>query len=141
MLNPINHARDPQEVERYHVEPYVLAADVYAAPTHAGHGGWTWYTGSAGWFYRLFHEVLLGMERRVDVIHFRPRVPASWKIFKVHYRYYQTFYHITFTQDPAHRDPVRLTLDGLLQSEAALRLVNDMREHQAELLFGPLTKE
>jgi cellobiose phosphorylase len=137
MLNPINHALDPQAVERYKAEPYVMAADVYSQAPHAGHGGWTWYTGSAGWFYRLFHEVILGIDRQVDVLHFRPRVPASWPGFKVHYRYYQTFYHITFTQDPAHHGPARLTLDGQPQQEEALKLVNDQREHAVELAFGP----
>lgn len=137
MLNPINHALDGQAVQRYKVEPYVLAADVYSQAPHAGRGGWTWYTGSAAWFYRLFHEVILGIDRQVDVLHFRPRVPASWLQFKVHYRYYQTFYHIVFRQDPAHRGPARLTLDGEPQSQEALKLVNDQREHAVELVFAP----
>ncbi len=137
MLNPINHTLDPQAVQRYKVEPYVLAADVYSQAPHAGRGGWTWYTGSAAWFYRLFHEVILGIDRQVDVLHFRPRVPASWLQFKVHYRYYQTFYHIVFRQDPAHPGPARLTLDGQLPSQEALHLVNDQREHAVELVFGP----
>jgi cyclic beta-1,2-glucan synthetase len=137
MLNPIHHASDAAGAERYRVEPYVLAADVYAAPGYAGRGGWTWYTGSAGWFYRLLYEVLLGMQRQVDVMRFRPRVPASWREFKLHYRYYQTFYHIVFTQDPEHRGPIELTLDGQRQSEATLKLINDGQEHQVGLLFGP----
>ena len=141
MLNPINHALDPQAVERYKVEPYVLAADVYSQPPHAGRGGWTWYTGSAAWLYRLLHEVILGIERQVDTLRFRPRVPASWTQFKLHYRYYQTFYHLVFTQAPTHRGPVRLTLDGQALQDGTLKLVNDQREHTVEVLFGPCEVE
>jgi cellobiose phosphorylase len=141
LLNPINHALDPLAVERYKVEPYVLAGDVYSQPPHAGCGGWTWYTGSAAWFYRLLHEVILGIERRGDTLRFRPRVPASWTGFKLHYRYYQTFYHLVFTQAPTHRGPARLTLDGKPLQEETLKLVNDQHEHTVELLFGPCAVE
>jgi cellobiose phosphorylase len=141
MLNPINHALDPAAVERYRVEPYVLAADVYGEPPYAGRGGWTWYTGSAAWFYRLLHEVIFGIDRQADSLRFRPRVPAAWARFKLHYRYYQTFYHIAFVQDPAHRGPVRLTLDGPPLPEGILRLVNDRREHAVEVRFGPFAED
>ena len=140
-LNPINHALDPLAVERYKVEPYVLAADVYSQPPHAGRGGWTWYTGSAGWLYRLLHEVILGFERQADTLRFRPRVPASWTQFKVHYRYYQTFYHLVFTQTPTHQGPLRLTLDGLSLEDGSLKLINDQREHTVEVLFAPCSVE
>jgi cellobiose phosphorylase len=139
LLNPINHALDPQAVERYKVEPYVLAADVYSQPPHAGRGGWTWYTGSAAWLYRLLHEVIFGIERQVDTLRIRPRVPASWARFKLHYRYYQTFYHLQFTQAPTHQGPIRLTLDGEALPDETLKLVNDEREHTVEVLFGPGT--
>jgi cellobiose phosphorylase len=141
MLNPINHARDPAAVGRYKLEPYVLAADVYSEPPHAGRGGWSWYTGSAGWYYRLLHEVVFGIERTVDTLCFTPRAPASWTGFKLHYRYYQTFYHLVFVQDPAHDGPARLTLDGRPLGEGALKLVNDKRDHTVEVLFGPGTGE
>jgi cellobiose phosphorylase len=141
LLNPINHALDPPAVERYKVEPYVLAADVYSQPPHAGRGGWTWYTGSAAWLYRLLHEVILGIERQVDTLRVRPRVPASWTRFKLHYRYYQTFYHLVFTQAPTHRGPVRLTLDGRSLPDGGLKLINDQREHTVEVLFGPCAVE
>ena len=136
-LNPIHHALDPAAVDRYKVEPYVLAADVYSLPPHAGRGGWTWYTGSAAWLYRLLHEVIFGIERKVDTLRFRPRVPASWTRFKLHYRYYQTFYHLEFTQDPKHQGPVRLTLDGRSLRDGALKLINDQREHTVLVTFAP----
>jgi cellobiose phosphorylase len=137
LLNPINHALDPQAVERYKVEPYVFSADVYGQPPHDGRGGWTWYTGSAAWFYRLLHEVIFGIERQVDTLRFRPRVPASWTRFKLHYRYYQTFYHLVFTQAPTQQGPIRLTLDGQSLQGETLKLVNDQRDHTVEVLFGP----
>ncbi len=141
LLNPINHALDPLAVERYKVEPYVLAADVYSQSPHAGRGGWTWYTGSAAWLYRLLHEVILGIERRVDTLRFRPHVPASWTQYKLHYRYYQTFYHLVFTQTSTHQGPIRLTLDGLSLQDATLKLINDQREHTVEVVFGPCAVE
>jgi cellobiose phosphorylase len=137
LLNPINHALDPQSVERYRVEPYVLAADIYSQPPHAGRGGWTWYTGSAAWLYRLFHEVMFGIERQGDTLHVEPRVPASWSTFKLHYRYYQTFYHLEYRQAPTHRGAARLTLDGQLLPDETLKLVNDRRDHVVEVHFGP----
>jgi len=136
-LNPINHTLDPSSVERYKVEPYVLAADVYSRPPYAGRGGWSWYTGSAAWLYRTLHEIILGVDRQVDTLHFRPRVPTSWTHFKLHYRYYQTFYHLLFTQDPAARGEVRLALDGQALPNGTLTLVNDQREHTVEVLFAP----
>ncbi len=140
-LNPINHALDPSAVERYRVEPYVLAADICSQAPHAGRGGWTWYTGSAAWLYRLLHEVILGLERHADTLRFRPRVPASWKQFKVHYRYCQTFYHLVFAQTLTAPDPIRLTLDGQPLPDDTLKLVNDHREHTVEVLFSPYSAD
>ena len=79
MINPVNHARSPEEVATYRVEPYVVAADVYACPPHTGRGGWTWYTGSAAWMYRLIVESLLGLRLEVDRLRFAPCLPADWK--------------------------------------------------------------
>jgi cellobiose phosphorylase len=136
-LNPVNHALDPAAVERYKVEPYVMAADVYSQHPHAGRGGWTWYTGSAAWLYRLLHEVIFGIERRADTLRFRPRVPASWARFNLHYRYFETFYHLEFTQDPKHEGPIRLTLDDQPLRDGTLKLVNDGREHTVQVRFAP----
>src|SRR5207249_11150572 len=83
MLNPINHARTPGDVERYQVEPYVVAADVYTHPAHIGRGGWTWYTGSAAWMYRLGLESILGLRRRGRSFSVAPCIPGSWDRFMV----------------------------------------------------------
>jgi cyclic beta-1,2-glucan synthetase len=141
MLNPINHSLDSFAVEQFKVEPYVIPADVYSQPPHAGRGGWTWYTASAAWYYRLLHEVILGIDRQVDTLQFHPRVPVSWTGYKVHYRYYQTFYHLVFTQNQSHQGPIRLTLDGQPLPDGILKLLNDQREHTVEILFGPRAVE
>ena len=95
LINPILHAQEPEDVARYKAEPYVIAADVYSLPPHTGRGGWTWYTGSAGWMYRLILETLLGVELAVDELRFTPKVPLDWKTFKLDYRHRETLYHIT----------------------------------------------
>ncbi|MFH1468392.1 MAG: glucoamylase family protein [Pseudomonadota bacterium] len=137
LLNPIHHARDPAAVERYKVEPYVVTADIYSQPPHAGRGGWSWYTGSAAWYYWLLYEVILGIEREVATLRFHPRVPASWTSYRVHYRYHGTFYHLEFTQSGAHQGPLRLVLDGQPVPDGILALVDDQRDHVVEVVFAP----
>src|SRR5690606_898277 len=83
MINPLTHAATPEGVATYRVEPYVVAADVYTAEGHLGRGGWTWYTGSASWFYRVGIETLLGFTRRGNSLTINPRVPASWPGFTI----------------------------------------------------------
>src|SRR5205807_8395533 len=95
LINPLSHGSTKTDLAVYKVEPYVVAADVYGVSPHVGRGGWTWYTGSAGWMYRLITESLLGLHLEVDKLRFAPRVPAQWPSYKIHYRYRETFYHIT----------------------------------------------
>ncbi len=87
MINPVNHGRSAQTVAIYKVEPYVVAADVYAVAPHTGRGGWTWYTGSAGWMYRLIVESLLGLKLEADKLHIAPCMPPAWNEYKLTYRY------------------------------------------------------
>jgi len=87
MINPVNHSLSREDIAIYKVEPYVMPADIYAVAPHTGRGGWTWYTGSAGWTYRLIVESLLGLRLEVDKLHFAPCFPANWSGFKVHYRF------------------------------------------------------
>jgi cyclic beta-1,2-glucan synthetase len=134
LLNPIHHGETPKQIATYKVEPYVVAADVYAVAPHTGRGGWTWYTGSAGWMYRLLLETLLGVNREGDQLRLKPRLPKHWKYFKIHYRYHQTVYHITVSRlatDSA--DTNQLSLDGNELATEMLPLVNDHREHFVEL--------
>ena len=109
MINPVNHARSRKGIGIYKVEPYVVAADVYALKPHTGRGGWTWYTGSAGWMYRLIVESLLGLRLEADKLYVAPCIPADWKAFKMSYRYRETVYRIAVSQAqgrswPDHRD-------------------------------------
>jgi cyclic beta-1,2-glucan synthetase len=134
MINPVNHARTPEATATYRVEPYVVAADVYAAAPHTGRGGWSWYTGSAGWMYRLIVESLLGVELDVDLLRFSPCLPADWKGFMLHYRYRATLYHITVSQsETADREP-SVWVDGELQADHAMPLVNDLVEHAVRVV-------
>src|SRR4029077_20751401 len=95
MINPVNHAKTAEAVAAYKVEPYVIAADVYAAAPHTGRGGWTWYTGSAGWVDRLLIETLLRVNLGGDRLRLAPHLPKTWTTYKIHYRYRQTVYRIT----------------------------------------------
>jgi cellobiose phosphorylase len=135
MIQPIRHAGSKESIAVYKVEPYVVAADLYSVPPHTGRGGWTWYTGSAGWMYRLITESLLGIHRNLDKLHFSPCIPASWKSFKVDYRYYETTYHIEIRLAVAGTQKTSITVDGTVQLQPVLVLVNDFREHCAEVLI------
>jgi cellobiose phosphorylase len=136
MINPLNHGSTPEQVAIYKAEPYVVAADVYALPPHTGRGGWTWYTGAAGWMYRLIVESLLGLQLDVDRLQFTPCIPAEWKSFRLHYRYRETFYHITVTRAGPGCKVVSMTIDGLVQRNGAVQLVDDRKEHLVEIALG-----
>ncbi|MBU1237219.1 MAG: cyclic beta 1-2 glucan synthetase [Gammaproteobacteria bacterium] len=133
MINPVNHGRSRESIEQYKAEPYVVAADVYAVTPHIGRGGWSWYTGSAGWMYRLIAESLLGLRLDGDKLHLAPCLPAEWQGFKIHYRYRETVYHIAVSQSPAGEDgsgaESSLTVDGVGQPDMAIPLADDRREH------------
>ena len=133
MINPVNHAKSPEGIATYKVEPYAVAADVYAVSPHTGRGGWTWYTGSAGWMYRLIVESLLGLRLEVDKLRVAPCLPADWKGFTVHYRYRDTLYHINVLQVSARDGETSVTVDGVGQHDKAIPLVDDHREHSVEV--------
>jgi cellobiose phosphorylase len=133
MINPINHGRSPDAIATYKVEPYVVAADVYAVSPHGGRGGWTWYTGSAGWMYRLILESILGLRLDVDTLHLKPCIPADWTGFTLHYRYRETLYHIVVTQLPAGQGEPGVTVDGMARDDLSIALVDDRRDHAVEV--------
>ena len=134
LLNPVSHGGNPEQIATYKVEPYVVAADVYAVAPHTGRGGWTWYTGSASWMYRLLVETLLGANLEGDRLRLDPRMPAKWMSFKIHYRYRQTVYHITISRfADASVETSLLTLDGREIPGVILPLLDDQQEHHAEL--------
>jgi cellobiose phosphorylase len=135
MINPVTHSQSPEGIAIYKVEPYVVAADVYALPPHTGRGGWTWYTGSAGWMYRLIVESLLGLKLEVDKLSFSPCLPADWKRFKVYYRYRETDYEIDVRQPHEGEDRAIVTVDGMEQQDEAIPLVDDRRNHSVEFVL------
>ena len=133
LINPVSHAKTKDTISTYKVEPYVMAADVYAVTPHTGRGGWTWYTGSAGWMYRLIVESLLGLRLEVDRLHIAPCLPSHWPGFTVHYRYRETVYHVAVTQTSGGDDGkcgmTNVNVDGIDQDSLAIKLVDDRREH------------
>jgi cellobiose phosphorylase len=142
MLNPIRHADSHERASKYKVEPYVLAADVYSAKGHQGRGGWTWYTGSAGWMYRLLVEDLLGLRLDVDTLTFWPLLPEDWNEYTLHYRYRSTFYHIRVVKmSPLAAQVHRVVLDGTEQPDNSIHLVDDGKEHPAVVEIADSPKE
>jgi cellobiose phosphorylase len=133
LVNPVRHGAGAGHIATYKSEPYVIAADVYGASPNTGRGGWTWYTGSAGWAYRLLVETLLGVNRRGNQLHLTPRLPKAWDKVKVHYRYGRTVYHITYIRPMGSTGQLEGTLDGQPLEGAIVPLSDDNREHWVEL--------
>jgi cyclic beta-1,2-glucan synthetase len=129
LLNPILHGAKPDDMARYRVEPYVLAGDVYGELPHAGRGGWTWYTGSASWFYRVALETILGVQRRGDRLTIEPRVPKSWPRFEITYRFRSTTYHIV-VESQTDQTQRGISVDGTAASNDFLELHDDGRMHE-----------
>ncbi|HEY1042365.1 MAG TPA: glycosyl hydrolase family 65 protein, partial [Telluria sp.] len=133
MLNPVSHAATPEQAAHYKVEPYVVAADVYAVAPHVGRGGWTWYTGSAGWMYRLIVESLLGIRLRNGALELAPLLPPDWDGFTLRYRYRASLYLV----DVRRAGQSSMSLDGKAVEGTAILLEDDGAEHRIELRIGP----
>ena len=135
MLNPLNHARTPEEVAQYKVEPYVVAADVYTAPGQVGRGGWTWYTGAASWMYRVGLEAILGFTKRGDTLTIEPCVPRSWPEFAIDYRFGKSLYAITVrAPGEESRAVTEVQVDGRTLDAAVIPLVDDGARHEVLVL-------
>jgi cyclic beta-1,2-glucan synthetase len=137
LINPIYHSSTPEEVGRYRVEPYVIAADVYGAPPHTGRGGWTWYSGSAAWMYRLGLEAILGLSREGDVLRIDPCIPKSWPEYELTYRAGDTYFHIQVENpDGVNSGVKQVELDGEVLPDGQIPLRLDGRRHQVRVLMG-----
>jgi len=134
MINPVNHGKTDKDIAVYKAEPYVLAADVYARAPHAGRGGWTWYTGSASWMYRLITESFLGMQQVGDKLKITPCVPKEWNSFKIRYRYKSTVYRITVMQNNPINEMI-LAVDGTEQRDKIITLTDDGLEHSVDIML------
>ena len=135
LISPINHSSTRQAVQTYKVEPYVFPADVYGNRQHAGRGGWTWYTGCAGWMYRLLTESLLGLRLEVDHLRLQPVLPDTWKSLKIHYRYRETFHHINIRIN-AGKTVTRVVFDGQERPDQTIPLIDDRLEHNVDVDIG-----
>jgi cyclic beta-1,2-glucan synthetase len=135
MLNPITHSNSPEALDIYKVEPYVVAADVYTAAGHLGRGGWTWYTGSASWMYRVALEAILGFQQRGERLFIQPCIPAGWKGFTLEYRFRSATYAITVENpDGIQCGSTELTVDGRSMEEG-IPLVDDGKTHEIRVLL------
>jgi cyclic beta-1,2-glucan synthetase len=137
LLNPVNHTRQPSDVDRYKVEPYVVAADVYAHPAHAGRGGWTWYTGSASWMYRAGLESILGVQRKGARLSLAPCIPAAWPSWTVRLRNGASTWEIHF-ENPEHRcrGVAEVELDGREVDAENIPFVDDGKAHWVRAVIG-----
>ena len=124
MINPIEHSRTEKDCAAYKTEPYVVAADVYSLEGQAGRGGWTWYTGSAGWMYRMWLEEVLGFKLRAGRLTMEPAIPADWPGFDLTFRYGRTSYRIEVK-------------NGGQRSEENIQLVDDGQSHTIHIFTGP----
>jgi cellobiose phosphorylase len=137
LLNPIYHSDTEDKARRYAVEPYVVAADVYSAKEHLGNGGWTWYTGSSGWMYRLGVEAILGLRKRDDRLRIEPCIPNDWTTYQMTYRHGGTIYQITVENpDSVNRGVKAIKMDGEEVSEEGIPLVDDGDRHEVEVTMG-----
>ena len=137
MMNPVEHSRNPAAVQRYKVEPYVPAADIYDMPGGKGRGGWTWYTGAASWMYRIWLEEICGFQLRGETITFNPCIASEWNGFTLKYRYHSTNYEFR-VENPHHvcRGVEYLTVDGVRSPVKAVTLKDDSGNHLVLVTMG-----
>jgi cyclic beta-1,2-glucan synthetase len=137
MINPINHMRTADGTERYRAEPYAVAADVYAHPMHVGRGGWTWYTGSAGWMYQAAIQSLLGLRRNGATMSVNPCIPAVWPHFTLEWTIGRTRYRFTVSNPEHHSQGIRSAeLDGVAIDARAISIEDDGGRHEVTIVLG-----
>jgi cyclic beta-1,2-glucan synthetase len=137
LLNPVNHSATAEQVARYKVEPYVVAADIYGAPPHTGRGGWTWYTGSASWLWRVAIEGILGLRLEGDRLRLDPRVARSWTQFEIVYRYRSATYRVSVENpDGVERGVKEVRVDGSVQADGVVPLADDGKTHTVQVVLG-----
>ena len=137
MLNPINYMRTAESVERYRAEPIAVAADVYAHPMHVGRGGWTWYTGSAGWMYQAAIEALLGLRRAASTFSMNPCIPSTWPRYSFEWQVGRARYRITvMNPERLCRGVASAELDGTSVNPRAIPLLDDDLTHEVTVVLG-----
>src|SRR5262249_44241049 len=126
LLNPVRSAEDTAGVERFRLEPYVIPADVYSQPPHTGRGGWSWYTGSAGWVFRVGFGTIFGFGKHRGQITLAPRIPSTWPGFSITLRHGMAVYHIEVRNDQAEPG---IDVDGQRWTEPSIPLADDGQSH------------
>jgi cyclic beta-1,2-glucan synthetase len=137
LMNPIKHSDNAEKIERYKVEPFVIAADVYSQPPYIGRGGWTWYTGSGGWMYRLGLEAILGFHREGHLLKIEPCIPKEWPGYKIQYQFGESQYTIQVENpEGVNQGVVQILMDGMPSTEKAIKLNDDGINHQITIIMG-----
>ena len=137
MINPINHGSSQDGMNVYKVEPYVMAADVYGVSPHTGRGGWTWYTGSAGWMYQLIVESFIGLKRQGNMLWFEPCIPEDWNSLRVKYEYLNTTYEIEIIQSSSFANEQTIAVDGVDQKGKIFVMNDDGGAHSVTIKCNP----
>jgi cyclic beta-1,2-glucan synthetase len=141
LLNPIHHSINKMNAEKYKIEPYVLAGDVYAGSLHEGRGGWSWYTGSASWYYRSGLESILGFHLQGKKLKIEPCIPNTWKSYEIIYTYGHTKYSIQIENPLALNQGTSIIhLDGVLVTNSEVELSDDKKEHLILVTLAPKLK-
>jgi cyclic beta-1,2-glucan synthetase len=137
MINPLSRTQDPDGTDTYKVEPYVIVADIYSMPQHLGRGGWTWYTGSASWFYRVALETILGFTRAGATLRMDPCIPPAWDGYRVRYRFGSATYVIE-VKNPSHvsRGVASVTVDDAPAPDGGISLLDDGGTHAVIVILG-----
>lgn len=134
ILNPLERVRSKSAADTYMIEPYVLAGDVYGEPPNAGRGGWSWYTGSSGWLYRVGIESIVGLRREGNMLHFEPRVPNDWSEYTVRYRFGRSLYTIHLQRAKSDED-ASVHVDGVMQESGKISLADDGAGHEVNVIW------
>lgn len=136
MINPIEHSKTEEEANKYKVEPYVVAADVYSEDSMVGRGGWTWYTGSSSWLYKAGIENILGLKKEGEKFKIEPCIPSDWEEYSIKYKYKQTLYNIE-VKNPDHKNigTKEVNLDGKILENKWINLVDDNNIHKVDIIM------
>lgn len=138
MMHPVLHTQTVEDAAKFKVEPYVSVGDIYALPGKIGHGGWSWYTGSAGWMYRIWVEDILGFKLRGDVLKLEPALSTTWNQARLKYKYQNSQYDITYENpERLSRGKLQIELDGKPLPNNEIPLVNDGLNHIVRAVLKP----
>ena len=133
MINPIEHARTKEEAQKYKVEPYVIAADIYGALNLAGKGGWTWYTGSSSWMYKAGIEYILGLKIKGNILTINPCIPKEWKEYEIKYKYKSSIYNIKIKNPNGKNTNIEtLKINGQKQEDKQIYLIDNGKIYDIE---------